>query len=161
MHGMKIKNMFFSALALCAAVPSLAEGTKVATVTPLKGTAKYSAAMSSIAQIVLTDNTLALVDNGGNTLYSRPLSECRSVVFGSGTPTAIADIMAQGESVAITPEGGAVRISGLADGDIVRVYSLTGVLQTQGAAPVVSLSGLAEGVYVVVAGPAAAKVTVK
>lgn len=158
---MKIRNLFLAALALCAAVPSLAEETQVITVTPLKGTDEYSVALSKVVQIVIENNTVALVDNSNTTLYSRPLSECRSLVFGKGTPTSIADIVVPDESISITAEGNSVRMSGLADGDAVRVYSLSGALQTQGAAPVVSLAGLQKGVYVVVAGAAAAKVTVK
>lgn len=158
---MKIRNFLLAALALCAAVPTLAAETQVVTVTPLKGTDEYSAALSNIAQIVLTDSKVALVDNSGSTIYSRTLSECRSLVFGKGTPTSIADVVVPDEAIAITAEGGSVRVSGLAEGDVVRVYSLTGALQTQGTAPVVSLAGLPQGVYVVVAGSAAAKVTVK
>lgn len=150
--------------ALAAMASASAAGDQTVTVNLLSGEA-HAEAIVSVARIELTDGTLRLVAKAdGEVLYTKPVSECKSIYFGVKQQTALpATIIADAEAVVITPEPAtkAVRISGLPDVQPVRVYSLTGALELTGAAPVVSLAGLPQGVHIVVAGPAAAKVTVK
>ncbi|MGN0028737.1 MAG: hypothetical protein ACI35Q_03275 [Marinilabiliaceae bacterium] len=59
------------------------------------------------------------------------------------------------------PATRSIRIDGLADGSPIFVHSLSGALVLIGYAPTVSLSGLQSGFYIVVAGDAAVRLTVK
>lgn len=159
-----MKRILLFATVVSALTLAFAADDASITVNPLKGEA-HSEAIALVARMEMTDGTLRLVAKAdGTTLYSLPISQCRSVVFGARKESALPEVIADAaDAVSITPEPGvnAVRVSGLEDGQTVRVFSLSGALVMSGAAPVVSLLGLQRGIYIVVAGPAAAKVIVK
>lgn len=159
-----MKRILLLATALSAMALAHAAGDQSVTVNLLSGPS-HAEAIATVARIEMTDGNLSLIAKAdGAVLYTKPISECKSIYFGVAAPDALPQVIAaEAQAVTITPEPAAraVRISGLQDGQPVRVYSLTGALELSGAAPVVSLSGLPKGVHIVVAGPAAAKVTVK
>lgn len=151
------------ALALSVAISAFAT-EPVVTVNPLEGEA-YSEAISKVARVTFLSDVVALVASDGTVLYNYgPISSVRSVTFGAGESNAIAEIIDNHETkVSIVPEPAtqSVRIEGLADGAPVLIYSISGAVVLRGAAPCVSLTSLSQGIYVIVAGDAAAKVTVK
>lgn len=154
----------FAAAVISALVFAYAADDASVIVNPLSGDA-HAEALTLVSRMEMTDGTLRIVAKAdGATLYSLPISRCRSVVFGKAESSALNDAIADAAAeVSITPEPAAhaVRVSGLDEGQPVNVYSLTGAKVLTGAAPVVSLTGLQRGIYIVVAGPAAAKVIVK
>lgn len=159
-----MKKIFLVAAAILTAAIAHATDVPAVIVNMLSGQA-HTEAMATVAKIDLTDGTLSIVAKAdGAVLYSQPINKCKSIVFGTAKASALPDVLTDAaKDVTITPEPGAhaVRISGLADGQPVHVYSLSGTLEISGTAPLVSLTGLQQGVHIVVAGPAAAKVTVK
>ena len=148
---------------MAAGLYALAGVTEVVTVEPLTGAA-YSAALSHVARVTFTDDAVRLISAAdGTVIYSKPIDATSRVSFGQGTPTALADALPADSDVRIVAEPAtrSVRVEGLPDGSPVMVYSLSGALAFRGSAPAVSLSGLQSGLYIVVAGDAAARVTVK
>lgn len=159
-----MKRILLLATALSALALAYAAGDSNVTVNMLDGTQRAEA-LATVARIEMADGNIRLIaKTDGAVLYTAPIANCKSIYFGAVKPDALNQVIAaEAESVTITPEPSAraVRVSGLPDGQVVRVYSLTGALEHSGVAPVVSLAGLPHGVHIVVAGPAAAKVTVK
>lgn len=159
-----LKKLFIlTAMALATATSAVADNVPVVTVESLSGDS-YSEAIAKVARVTLTDGNvsfIALAD--GSVIYSKPIAEISKVSFKQGTPTDLKFLQATEATVSIVaePASRSVRIKGLADGSPVLVYSIAGALQLKGAAPSVSLSSLPAGLYIVVAGDAAAKVTVK
>lgn len=148
---------------MAAGLYALAGVTEVVTVEPLTGAA-YSAAISQVARVTFTDDAVRLVSAAdGTVIYTKPIDETSRVSFGQGAPTAIADAPSSDSEVRIVAEPAtrSVRVEGLPSGSPVIVHSLSGALVLKGSAPAVSLSGLQPGLYIVVAGDAAARVTVK
>ena len=148
---------------MAAGLYALAGVTEVVTVEPLTGAA-YSAAIARVARVTFTDDAVRLVSaDDGTIIYSKPIDETSRVSFGQGTPTSLADAPSSDTQVRIIAEPAtrSVRVEGLADGSPVMVHSLSGALALRGSAPAVSLSGLQPGLYIVVAGDAAARATVK
>lgn len=157
------KKLLTLAALVAAALPSAAGVTDVVTVEPLTGAA-YSAAIARVARVTFTDGAVRLVSAAdGSVIHSIPISEARRVTFGQGEPSSLADLPPADADVRIVAEPAArsVRVEGLTDGSPVMVHSLSGALALRGAAPSVSLSGLQPGLYIVVAGGTAARVTVK
>ncbi|MGN0029025.1 MAG: hypothetical protein ACI35Q_04750 [Marinilabiliaceae bacterium] len=157
------KKLLTIAALVAAALPAVAGETDVVTVEPLTGAA-YSAAIARVARVTFTDDAVRLISAAdGTVIYSSPIAETSRVSFGQGTPTALADAPSANSEVRIVAEPAtrSVRTEGLTDGSPVMVHSLSGTLALRGAAPTVSLSGLQPGLYIVVAGNAAARVTVK
>ena len=148
---------------MAAGLYALAGVTEVVTVEPLTGAA-YSAALSQVARVTFTDDAVRLISAAdGTVIYSKPIDATSRISFGPGTPTAFADALPADSDVRIVadPATRSVRVEGLPDGSPVMVHSLSGALALRGSAPAVSLSGLQPGLYIVVAGDAAARVTVK
>lgn len=157
------KKLLTLAALIAAALPAVAGETDVVTVEPLTGAA-YSAAIARVVRVTFTDDAVRLISTAdGSVIYSSPIAETSRVSFGQGTPTAIADILPTDTEVRIVadPATRSVRVEGLPDGSPVMVHSLSGALALRGSAPKMSLSGLQPGLYIVVAGDAAARVTVK
>lgn len=157
------KKLLTLAALIAVVLPAAAGENEVVTVEPLTGAA-YSAAIANVARITFTDDAVRLVSAAdGSVLYSSPIAGTCRVSFGQGTLTDIADILPTGTDVRIVaePSTRSVRVEGLPDGSPVMVHSLTGALALRGTSPTVSLSSLQPGLYIVVAGDAAARVIVK
>lgn len=147
------------AVSLCAFADS---GDVKMTVEQLTGS-NFTQAISAISHITSkADGKLYVVATDGSVLYEVDASNVKRLVFGDAAD-ALTDIVVPDEAVAIIPEPAtqSVRIIGLADGEPVRIYSLSGAVEIVGSAPVVSVAGLPQGVHIVVAGKAAAKITIK
>lgn len=160
-----LKKLFIlTVMALATATSAVADNVPVVTVESLSGDS-YSEAIAKVARVTLTDGNvsfIALAD--GSVIYSKPIAEISKVSFKQGTPSTDLKFLQTTEStvsIVAEPASRSVRIKGLADGSPVLVYSLAGALQIKGAAPSVSLGSLPAGLYIVVAGDAAAKVTMK
>lgn len=158
---MRKKQLTLAAL-MAATLPATAVVTDVVSVELLTGSA-YSAAIADVTRVMFTDDTVSLVSADGIVIYSKPIAEVKRVAFGQGNPSSIADFQSPETEVRIIAESSSrsVRVEGLADGSPVLVYSLSSDMMIKGSAPSVDLSGLHAGLYVVVAGDVATRVTVK
>lgn len=168
---MKSKLLTLMALALTLTVPANAQADEkdepvfLITVQPLTGSA-FADARAKIAKIEVANGEVRVIAKAdGSVLYTLPKTKTSKIIIGGyGYPsTALRTVEATESLASIIAEPGtkSVRVVGIKDGAPVLVYDLSGKLLLKGAAPGVSLESLSAGFYLVVAGDAAAKVTVK
>lgn len=110
--------------------------------------ADYTHALATIGKFTLTDNKLCVVTTDGQNIEVCPISDLHNLTFESKT-TAISNTLRKNITVTLAPNPtvGSVYINGVAEGTTVNIYDLSGHIVLRGAAPIVELSSLPKGVY--------------
>ncbi len=124
----------------------------------------YVKALSLIGRIQFTDNQLTVVDNtaDANVLFSCNINDAKTIVFNNDAqPTILAQI-AQDSPITVkaypNPASEYLTISGLDEGQTIRLFDLQGKTVMQTTNTTLSLSGLPAGVYLLQAGQQVVKV---
>lgn len=150
-----MKKCFLAALMLLGlSATALADGDNQVDVLYLDGSS-HVVAMTEIDRITLGDGQVGVVTTDGQTT-THDMAKVDKIVLNSGT-TGIGILQtAPKQQVLVRTDGYGFHVSGLNDGDQVRVYTAGGMLVGQAKAAdgtaFVDGSQLANGVYVIKAG---------
>ena len=160
-----MKNFLLTLFALVSFLtPSFADGADYIHVVQLEGS-DYVKALSTIGRIEFTDNNVTVVDitKDHNILFSCPIANAKKILFNNdgSSPTAI--VPTREESSVVfkafpNPAADYVTVTGLAEGETIRLFDLQGKAVKQTAGTTVSLTGLPAGVYFLQAGQEVVKI---
>lgn len=160
-----MKNFLLSLIAIVSFVtPSFADGSDYIHVVQLDG-ADYVKVLSSIGRIEFTDNNVTVVDNTEehNNLFSCPITDAKKILFNNEGSSGTAIVPTKDESSIVikafpNPAAEYVTVTGLVDGETIRLFDLQGKAVKQTVETTVSLAGLPAGVYILQAGQDVVKI---
>lgn len=160
-----MRNFLLTLFALVSFLtPSFADGADYIHVVQLEGS-DYVKALSTIGRIEFADNNVTVVDNtkDHNILFSCPIASAKKILFNNEGSSSTAIIPTQEESaVSIkafpNPAAEYVTVTGLAEGETIRLFDLQGKAVKQTVETTVSLTGLPVGVYFLQAGQEVVKI---
>ncbi len=159
-----MKNFLLTLFALVSFLtPSFADGADYIHVVQLEGS-DYVKALSTIGRIEFADDNVTVVDNtkDHNILFSCPIANAKKLLFNNDGSSAAIVPTKDESSVLIkafpNPAAEYVTVTGLAEGETIRLFDLQGKAVKQTAETTVSLTGLPAGVYFLQAGQEVVKI---
>ncbi len=160
-----MRNFLLTLFALVSFLtPSFADGADYIHVVQLEGS-DYVKALSTIGRIEFADNNVTVVDNtkDHNILFSCPIANAKKILFNNDGSSSTAIVPAnEDSSVSIkafpNPAAEYVTVTGLAEGETIRLFDLQGKSVKQTVETTVSLTGLPAGVYFLQAGQEVVKI---